>query len=485
MTVARSASTDAALEQRIKELQATIEELDSRNQKLTSQIGRYEGQMALLEHISEFRAGLAAATGVLERKARLTRIAEEIKGFFGTGGVSIHVKKTKDGTHVRHGEYDRDGLVSHPYIMIPDSQDPLLPLSNPPLNTSHVAAYLTEPSQLYLDPEIISWWLPKIMDPNKSKDYKEFRQRVEGRYEADMEKNPHLKEVYKTVESWYAKVHFPLKITRADGKIDVLAVLICDGFSSMPVHGEQIEFMQKRCNNEIAPMLHEIIEMERNQELTLGQVVFEAILQDPRILKGKRRNITALFGDLQGYTAQTDTLPAEYALERLRKFYDTVMPVILRHSEGLRPKLIGDGFLTFFNGIESRPQDDHALRAVRCASEIMSEVDKLNRSIGGTEYVVNFGIYTGPAAVGNIAGERDLALDFTSIGSTVNRASRIQGRARNGAIYVAQATIDGLASVPELSVLFHKGFEQGTARILDDLKGIEEQIIVYPVSPRK
>jgi class 3 adenylate cyclase len=66
-------------------------------------------------------------------------------------------------------------------------------------------------------------------------------------------------------------------------------------------------------------------------------------------------------------------------------------------------------------------------------------VNKLNK------YSIRIGINTGPAIIGNIGSTK--RLEYTSIGDTVNVASRLEKIAAPGKIYIGQTTYEHIKDI--------------------------------------
>ncbi len=79
-------------------------------------------------------------------------------------------------------------------------------------------------------------------------------------------------------------------------------------------------------------------------------------------------------------------------------------------------KFIGDGILAVFSDDdEGAVPGDHALRAVQCATRMVT---------APSQFQTGAGIHTGLAVVGNV-GSAD-KMEFTVLGDTVNLASRLE-----------------------------------------------------------
>jgi len=136
-------------------------------------------------------------------------------------------------------------------------------------------------------------------------------------------------------------------------------------------------------------------------------------------LSGKRMEVTILFTDIRGFTAFTEQVSEEQGPEvvvQLLNEYMAMMVGIIVVYRGHVNKFIGDGILAVFSDDdEGAEPGDHALRAVRCATRMVT---------ARSRFETGAGIHTGPAVVGNV-GSAD-KMEYTVLGDTVNLASRLE-----------------------------------------------------------
>lgn len=88
------------------------------------------------------------------------------------------------------------------------------------------------------------------------------------------------------------------------------------------------------------------------------------------------------------------------------------------------------------------PQPDHARRALRAAAEMARRSEAfrgwMEQRFGGRElpdFATGIGIHSGEAVSGNIGSPR--RMEFTTIGDTVNAASRLEGLTKGMGVAVA------------------------------------------------
>ena len=158
----------------------------------------------------------------------------------------------------------------------------------------------------------------------------------------------------------------------------------------------------------------------------LGEDVMEEALKFPEKLNaGEKREMTVLFSDIRGFTTLSERmLPEKLAI--FMKDYLSPMTQIVFDEKGTLDKYTGDAVMAFWNA--PLDQHDHALRAVRCALEMLARLELLKakwRAENFPEFDIGVGINTGPMIVGNIGS--DVRVDYTVMGDAVNLASRLEG----------------------------------------------------------
>lgn len=138
--------------------------------------------------------------------------------------------------------------------------------------------------------------------------------------------------------------------------------------------------------------------------------------------------LTVLFSDIRGFTRLSENLPPDDVARQLSEYFDVLHQIIVRYH-GTTDKFIGDAIMAFWGA--PRPDEHHALNAVRAVLECRDRLQALNhdwKDGGRPEFLTTFGLASGPVAVGNV-GARD-RLNYTVLGNTVNVASRCVGLGR-------------------------------------------------------
>jgi class 3 adenylate cyclase/CheY-like chemotaxis protein len=220
----------------------------------------------------------------------------------------------------------------------------------------------------------------------------------------------------------------------------------------------------KRLNSRLEERVeHQIAQLERLGRLKrfFSPQVAEAIVAGgENMLKPHRREITAVFLDLRGFTAFTDRADPEEVLELLRAYHATLGRAVDDFG-GTLEHFAGDGVLVFFN--DPFPVERPAERAVRLAlrlqrdfGPISAEWEKLGQSVG-----LGIGIAQGDATLGVIGYEQ--RWEYAAIGNVPNLAARLCGEAKAGEILVDAQTeraVAHLAAVEPVGPLALRGFQQ-------------------------
>jgi adenylate cyclase len=168
------------------------------------------------------------------------------------------------------------------------------------------------------------------------------------------------------------------------------------------------------------------IAIERRFSQHLSPEVVRRIVENPGELKlaGETRTITALFTDIEDFTALTERIGPKAVVSLLDRYIDTVADIIVAHG-GMVDKIVGDAIHALFNAPLDLP--DHAEKAVACAQEIITMTEKLrlHPDLRGADLGrTRIGIDTGSAVLGDVG--RGSKRDYTAYGRPVNLASRLE-----------------------------------------------------------
>jgi adenylate cyclase len=167
--------------------------------------------------------------------------------------------------------------------------------------------------------------------------------------------------------------------------------------------------------------------LRRRFEQHLAPDVVKRLIDTPGVLRldGEIRDVTAMFTDVEGFTALTERSDAGDVLRALDGYLAIVTDIVIAHG-GMVDKLIGDGVFALFNAPLDLP--NHPRRALDAAKAIVAASDDYRKTPLAAKLVfgrTRIGIESGTAIVGDVGGGNKV--DYTALGNVVNTASRLEG----------------------------------------------------------
>ena len=144
--------------------------------------------------------------------------------------------------------------------------------------------------------------------------------------------------------------------------------------------------------------------------------------------KPRRQYVASFFTDIIGFTQFSESHSPEEVMEMLRGFHGLAEPVFFENS-GTMEKYIGDAALVNFGVPEESAID--CSNALSAGLALLSALEEYNKAaIATNKYPIDvgIGIHYGPAVLGDVGSRRSAA--FTTIGDTINVASRLQSLTR-------------------------------------------------------
>lgn len=165
---------------------------------------------------------------------------------------------------------------------------------------------------------------------------------------------------------------------------------------------------------------------------------------DEDFLQSHRRQITAVYCDLRGFTSFAETAEPEETMAVLGEYHKALGDLVFRF-EGTLEHFAGDGLLVFFN--DPVPCADAPERAVRMAVAMRSRVAELSEGWRRLDHDLGFGvgIAQGFATLGRVGFEG--RYDYAAIGTVTNLSARLCAEAAAGQILVTQRVLTGAGDV--------------------------------------
>lgn len=206
--------------------------------------------------------------------------------------------------------------------------------------------------------------------------------------------------------------------------------------------------------------LFQTVERQRTELARFAPQVASLLSSDEgeQLLSGHRREISALFCDLRGFTAFAEMAEPEEVLGVLREYHAAVGELALA-AGGTVEHFAGDGLMIFFN--DPTPVPQHPLVAVRTALAMRDRFDALAAGWRrrGYELGLGIGLAVGYATLGRIGFPG--RYDYGGVGNVVILASRLSSAAGPGQILVTQrahAAVEEQVEAEAVDPLTLKGF---------------------------
>jgi class 3 adenylate cyclase len=183
------------------------------------------------------------------------------------------------------------------------------------------------------------------------------------------------------------------------------------------------------------------IEKERSDNLLLNilpEETAQELKQEGKVKARKYEAVTVLFSDFKGFTSYSENLSPEALVETV-DFYFSRFDAIVKKHRLEKIKTIGDAYMCA-GGLRD-DNEDHAMRMVLAATEIVEFVEQTKNDISAAQmtFDIRIGINTGPVVAG-VVGTDKFAYDIW--GDTVNVASRMESNSEPGKINISENTYE-------------------------------------------
>jgi adenylate cyclase len=227
---------------------------------------------------------------------------------------------------------------------------------------------------------------------------------------------------------------------------------------------QALRALNQQLEQRVADQVGEIERMGRLRRFLPPQVADLIVASGTeQQLESHRREITALFCDLRGYTGFSESADPEDVMALLREYHTAIGKILYKHG-GTLERFAGDGVMVIFN--DPVPLPNPALVAVMTALEMRSAiralVEKWHRL--GHELGFGIGIAHGYATLGTIGFEG--RFDYAAIGTVSNVASRLCAEAQPGQILISPRVllaVENAVTVESAGELTLKGIRRPIA----------------------
>jgi adenylate cyclase len=231
---------------------------------------------------------------------------------------------------------------------------------------------------------------------------------------------------------------------------------------------EDVVKLNQQLEQRVDDQVGEIERMSRLRRFLPPQVADLIVASgSEKQLESHRREITALFCDLRGFTGFTESADAEDVMALLRDYHAAIGEIIIKYN-GTLERYAGDGVMVVFN--DPVPVENPALQAVLMALELRDALGALTATWSRLGHEIGFGIGIahGFATLGTIGFEG--RFDYAAIGTVSNVASRLCDEAKPGQILISPRVLTKVENAVKVEPVGE--FE---------LKGIRRPLAAYNV----
>ena len=203
----------------------------------------------------------------------------------------------------------------------------------------------------------------------------------------------------------------------------VIAIENARLLSDLQVRTRELSALNEQLEQRVADQVGEIERTSRLRRFLPPQVADLIVASgSEKQLESHRREITALFCDLRGFTGFTESADAEDVMALLRDYHAAIGEIIIKYN-GTLERYAGDGVMVVFN--DPVPVENPALQAVLMALELRNALGALTQTWSRLGHEIGFGIGIahGFATLGTIGFEG--RFDYAAIGTVSNVASRL------------------------------------------------------------
>ena len=236
----------------------------------------------------------------------------------------------------------------------------------------------------------------------------------------------------------------------------------------LDAQSQELAKLNQQLEQRVADQVGEIERMGRLRRFLPPQVADLIVASgSEKQLESHRREITALFCDLRGFTGFTESADAEDVMALLRDYHAAIGEIIIKYN-GTLERYAGDGVMVVFN--DPVPVENPALQAVLMALELRDAIGALTETWSRLGHEIGFGIGIahGFATLGTIGFEG--RFDYAAIGTVSNVASRLCDEAKPGQILISPRVLTKVENAVKVEPVGE--FE---------LKGIRRPLAAYNV----
>ena len=229
----------------------------------------------------------------------------------------------------------------------------------------------------------------------------------------------------------------------------------------LEARSEEVAKLNQQLEQRVADQVGEIERMSKLRRFLPPQVADLIVASGTeKQLESHRREITALFCDLRGYTGFSENSDPEDVMALLRDYHAAIGEIIFKYG-GTLERFAGDGVMVIFN--DPVPVENPALQAVLMALDMRTAIGTMIEKWRDLGHDLGFGIGIahGFATLGTIGFEG--RFDYAAIGTVSNVASRLCDEAKPGQILISprvRLAVDKAVTVEPIGEFTLKGIRR-------------------------
>jgi GAF domain-containing protein len=231
--------------------------------------------------------------------------------------------------------------------------------------------------------------------------------------------------------------------------------------AQLQVQSEEVIKLNQELEQRVDDQVGEIERMSRLRRFLPPQVADLIVASgSEKHLESHRREITALFCDLRGFTGFSESSDPEDVMALLRDYHAAIGQIIFKYG-GTLERFAGDGVMVIFN--DPVPVENPPLQAVLMALDMRTAIGTMIEKWRDLGHDISFGIGIahGFATLGTIGFEG--RFDYAAIGTVSNVASRLCDEAKTGQILITprvRLAVDKAVTVEPVGEFTLKGIRR-------------------------
>jgi PAS domain S-box-containing protein len=182
---------------------------------------------------------------------------------------------------------------------------------------------------------------------------------------------------------------------------------------------------------------------EREEQIRNSRIYIKIPVTDMSLFEAQEREISVMHCDVRGFTKFSEQfrLEPEKLMEIINRYLSLSSDAIDLYG-GIVDKYMGDAVTGLFN-TQFNPMEDHAVRAVRAAMSMKSDLYALHEELPeGHQLYYGIGVHSGIAVLGNVGS--DARKEFSALGDAADFGKLLQENAEGGEVLISEATYEAV-----------------------------------------